>query len=250
MEHRVYQVSFAGRGIPVQFRNPETKPYFGRYLSRSEASAPDVLVSEGDMERMRRLLAEDMPESYVEYRALPELISESLLKDRCCILHGVAFSWLGRAYILTAPSGTGKTTQYLNWARLFPGEIEMICGDMPVLEAREDGSVWVHPTSWNGKENIRGGAAAPLAGIVILRQGQENTIERVSPRDAIQPILMQFVVRLETREQILSLAGLMDQALGSVPLFLFTNMGNDASTMLLRQSLASETKDGQRDGRM
>ena len=173
------------------------------------------------------------------------LTAKELLKYDCSIFHCVSLSWKGKAFLLTAPSGTGKTTQYLNWQRLFPSEITMICGDMPVLERREDGSVWAHPSSWNGKEKIGSRLCAPVAGIVLLEQGKENHILPLSSRDAVMPFFEQFVVRPDTEEQIRALARLMDQMLRNIPCFKFVNLGDDASTTLLRETLAPLAEGGE-----
>ena len=50
---------------------------------------------------------------------------------------------------------------------MFPDEITMISGDMPVLERREDGTVWAHPSPWNGKEKI--GEEVPVL-VTAIRQ--------------------------------------------------------------------------------
>ena len=155
-----------------------------------------------------------------------------------CVFHAAAFSWRGRAWLLTAPSGTGKTTQYLNWQRLFPGEIQMISGDMPILEAKQDGSLWVYPSSWNGKENIFGAPAAPLGGLVFLEQGKEDRMLPFPPHDAVIPLLRQFMVVPESEEEILQLTSLLERILVSVPCRKFVNLGGDASTILLRDTFS------------
>ena len=204
-------------------------------------------ATEREIEQVRPLLPPNAKEAYVEYRCLIELTAKALLRYDCCIFHSTSFVWQGRAFLLTAPSGTGKTTQYFNWQRLFPGEITMISGDMPVLERREDGSLWAHPTSWNGKENIGNRICAPVAGIVLLEQGNENRIRPLPARDAVMPFFEQFIVRPETEAEILALARLMDQMLRKVPCFKFVNLGDDASTVLLRETLAPLRKEESHD---
>ena len=243
MSNRIYQVELAGHPLRVSFLYPETKPYFGRFLARDGGGSGEVRVSQAYWEYIRDILAEEATAGYVEFRCLPTLLATELLRFGCCILHGVSFVWEGRAYVLTAPSRTGKTTQFLNWQRLFPGEITMICGDMPVLEAREDGSVWVHPTPWNGKEKLGNPISAPLAGLVVLRQAEDNRIEPLTVREALTPLFTQFVARLETEEQIRALSRLMEQILRSVPVWKLSNLGDDASTLLLRETLKRREHD-------
>ena len=120
----------------------------------------------------------------------------------------------------------------------------MISGDMPVLEKKNDGTVWVHPTSWNGKENVGNKIIGQAGGIVLLEQGAENRIDRLSAYDAVLPVLKQFLVRPETEAQIRSLAEITDQVLRGVPVWKMTNTGDLESTMLLRQTLSGTMSRG------
>ena len=241
---KVYEITLAGRPIRYSFQNSGTKRYLIRYLQRSEADSPDILAVGEELAVFRTFFPEKTGGDYVEYRLLSDLTARELLRWDCCIFHSVSFVWKGKAFLLSASSGTGKTTQYLNWQRLFPGEITMISGDMPVLERREDGSVWAHPSPWNGKEKIQNSISAPVCGIVLLSQGEENAISPLTPGDAVMPFFDQFVVRPETEEQIYALARLMDQILRNIPCYKLVNRGDDASTMLLRETLAPLAEGG------
>lgn len=242
MKEEIFQIEYAGHPLRYRFVFPATRYHFHPWPRRAEGERFDVASTPERLALARRELPEKSTDAYVEYRSLIGLTAKELLKYDCCIFHCASFLWRGRAFLLTAPSGTGKTTQYLNWQRLFPGEITMICGDMPVLERREDGSVWAHPTSWNGKENIGNRITAPLGGIVLLAQGKENRISPLPAREAILPFFEQFIVRPDTEEQIRALARLLDQMLTKVPCFKFVNLGDEASTALLRETLSPLTE--------
>ena len=239
MRKRIYQTEYAGHPVRYRFLVPVTRLRFGSWARPAKGEDYDVFVTPERLKLARELLQEDYTDNYVEFRTQTELSSHPLLQYGCCFFHAVSFCWQGRAFLLTAPSGTGKTTQFLNWQRLHPGEITMICGDMPVLERRDDGTIWVHPSPWNGKEDLgdRHHPPAPLAGIVLLEQGQDNTIAPLPVREAIPALFPQFIVQPNTEAEILALTGLMDQMLRTVPVRKLTNRGDDASTELLRQTL-------------
>ena len=154
MAEKVYQMEYAGHPVTCRFLYPQTRYFFRPLPIRVEGVESDLCVTPELIELGRNFLESDSSDPYVEYRCLIELTGRWLLRFGCCIFHSVSFVWRDRAWLLTAPSGVGKTTQFLNWQRLFPGEITMISGDMPVIEAREDGSVWAHPSAWNGKEKL------------------------------------------------------------------------------------------------
>ena len=234
---QVYQNMVAGHPLRYAFLYPATRYYLRPLPRRVEGEDFDIEVTPEKIELGRNFLPSDSSEAYVEYRCLIELTARTLLRFGCCIFHAVAFFWRDRAWLLTAPPETGKTTQFLNWQRQHPGEITVISGDMPVLEAREDGTVWVHPSSWNGKENLSSGISAPLGGLVLLEQGKENRIAPLDLREGVGPLLQQFMALPETEGELLAMAELLDRMLRAAPSWKLINLGDEASTELLRGTL-------------
>ena len=238
MENRVYEWQQAGHTVRVSFLMPQTRQWLRPLPSEAEGDQVDLAVSPDLLERARQVFEPGSTDDYLEYRCLLALSARFLLRYRCTVFHAASFSWRGRAWLLSAPSGTGKTTQYRNWQRLYPGEIHMISGDMPILELREDGNVWVHPSSWNGKEKYCGAPAAPLGGIVYLEQGKVNQIRPFPPAESVIPLLCQFMAVPETEDQILRLSSILDRMLQTVPCYKLVNRGGFSSTYLLRQTLS------------
>ena len=244
MKKRIFQLNYAGHPVRYSFLEATTRYRMRPWPRPVEGESFDVAADRELLERVRVYFPEGTADDYLEYRCMIGLTAQKLLEYGCCVFHAVSFVWKDRAWLLTAPPGTGKTTQYLNWQRLFPGEITMISGDMPVLESREDGSVWVHPSSWNGKENIFGNHSAPLGGLVLLEQGSEDRILPMTPHEAVVPLLRQFMTALETEEEILALAKLTERLLTAAPCWKMINLGGDASTRLLRETLLGSLEKG------
>lgn len=242
---KVYQAEYAGHVVRYSFLNRPCKFCFRSWLRPAEGEEYDIRVTPEQIEAVRGTFPDDADDAYIEYRCLTALTARFLLQYDCCIFHSASFVFRGRAWLLAAESGVGKTTQFLNWQRLHPGEIEMISGDMPVIEARADGSVFVHSTSWCGKECIgTQGLSAPLGGVVLLEQGNENTVAPIGPADAIFPFFTQFMVRPENEEQIFALSHLIERMLETAKLFKFTNLGDDSSTEMLRAFIIGEHEGG------
>lgn len=244
MRKHSYEILFAGHSVKYAFLSPSTRWLFYPFIQNTNTDSFDIVSNPKRMDEVRPFILPNSSERYVEYRSLLSLTALELLKYDCCIFHSVCFLWKNRVFLLTAPSGTGKSTQYFNWQRLFPKEITMISGDMPVLERRDDGSVWAHPSPWNGKENIFHILKGQVAGIVLLEQGNENRIAVLSARDAIVPFFKQFVGVPETEKQICSLTRQMDQILRNIPCYKMVNLGDDSSTILLREALMSLAEGG------
>ena len=235
MKEKVFCGRYAGHPVRFSFRRLTTHYYFGDFLEEIPEAGYDVRVSPEFYAYAKEMLPPDSRPGYIEYRACIGLTAGHLLRWDCCIFHAVSFVWKGQAWLLTGPSGIGKTTQFKNWQRLYPDEIQIISGDMPVLEKR-DGAVFVHPSSWNGKENYRGSLSAKLGGIVILEQGSENRIRKSDFTSDVTTIFDQMLVRPETEEEIKALSGLIE-AMFSAPVLRFVNLGNDQSTVMLRREL-------------
>ena len=227
----------AGQRIRIKLNKPETIKCFKGKMKEAEGTEWDVSVSEERYELYRSKMAESVPDEYVEFQALIGLVSLELLKQRKCIFHGVALMYKGKAWILTAPSGTGKTTQYENWKRRHPEEIRVINGDKPILELTEDGEIYVCPSPWVGKEGYSEEIRAPLGGVVYLKQGRENRIVELSAAEGAEAVFRQFLVRPEKREEVVQLSAITDMIFRKYPVKGFENNGTEESTEELRKMI-------------
>ena len=242
----IYQAEYAGIPVRYRFRSPLTRMLFWDLMRPVPDGSPDdvkcVEVPEEVIENGRKHFPEDAAPENIEFKAMIDLTSRVLLSYApVCVFHAVAVSAFGKAWLITAPSGVGKTTQLKNWRlmRDVP-EVGVISGDMPVLERLSDGSVLVHPSPWNGKEGYRGAPAAPLCGIVCLeRTGprEDNLIRRAGAKERLDRCLGQFVCRPETETQIRNFARLADAVLGGVPVWLLRNRGDAESTALMIKTI-------------
>lgn len=193
----------------------------------------------GDWE-WRQSAAAGMPESaYTEYTVLTAFVSDALLDADRVIIHGVALRWQDKAYLITAPSGVGKSTQFKHLNALRPGEFSVICGDRPVL-AFDGEEIIVHPSPWNGKESWCGAAPAPLEGIILLCRGEENRLDPVAPRDIALELFPQFIQSCREEAAIRKVADFATRMLESVPAWRLTTFKVPDSTMLLLESVFTE----------
>ena len=237
---QIYQAEYAGHPVRFAFLHPGTRRFFKFWLKPVDGADYDVKTTPEYVSLIQSSLIEKSAEDYAEYKALITPTSDYLLQFRCCIFHAVAFLWRERAWVLTAPSGTGKTTQFMNWRKLHPGEITMICGDLPILEQRSDGSVRVHSSNWNGKEGVGNNTSALLGGLILLEQGRENRIGPLDVRDSAPQLLCQFAASLDHEKQIRTVCDMLDAMLRRYPTWKYVNLGDDASTELLRSVIAEE----------
>lgn len=232
------EIDLAGIKIIICLRLAETKEYFKDFTTRENCSKWDVRVEEEDIPRYPLICPGGVLDPFSEAYLLMPRVSAFLLKHKCVLIHGVSFAWRGYAWLLTAPSGTGKTTQLRHWQRLWKDEIEIINGDKSVLRLQDDSSFWIYPSPWMGKEKDFGDAAAPLAGIVVLRQAAENSIRQIPPRESVLEIYQQFLNLGDDPEEVRAMGKLESALLDHIPVWLLENRGDEASARLTYQTLS------------
>lgn len=236
MENTI-SITVAGVRLSICLNYARTELFFGKWLQPPQSGLPTIAVTKTLMEEAKRVYPSEICPEALEFNCLPMPASDALLPFRRCLFHGAAFLWRGKAWIFTAPSGTGKTTQYVLWKMLYGDEIGVLNGDKPVLESR-DNSLWVHPSPWMGKEGMGRAESAPLGGVIYLAQGQENTIRLMRPRESVVPIFAQFLFTASGPEEVEQVCCLEEDMLRTVPVWLLTNRGDEASARLTHDTIS------------
>lgn len=130
--------------------------------------------------------------SYIEFICIMQNIIRQLPKDRL-VMHGAVIEYKGKAYLFTAPSGTGKTTHISMWMKCLGDKARIINGDKPVLAVSED-EVTAFGAPWCGKEGWQINTSAPLEGICLLERGEENLIEEINPGKYIEYFVKELYI--------------------------------------------------------
>lgn len=165
---------------------------------------------------------------YLELTAVYRKITEKLVESGVFLFHGSVIAVDGEAYLITAKSGTGKSTHTALWRELFGARAVMVNDDKPLLELSDDGVI-VYGTPWNGKHNLGNNMSAPLKAICILERGETNTIERLSAAEAFPMILQQSNRSIDADKMIKTLEWL-EETLRRVPTYrLKCNMDIEAA---------------------
>lgn len=233
----IKEIELAGVRVRMKLHFPETARYFSSYDTGRNCAGWDICVQEGDTEVFAYLCPDGTLNPAAEAYILMARVSSVLLPRGIVMFHGVSFVWRGKAWLITAPSGTGKTTQLRHWQSLWPDQIALINGDKSLLVMKEDGSFWVYPSPWTGKEGDIGTAYAPLAGIVVLRQSGQNEIRRLSPHESVLRVFEQFLIMDEEASEARAAAAMEDKLLRTIPIWLLDNLGDEESARLTHDTL-------------
>lgn len=124
-------------------------------------------------------------ESLCIYRA----IAEQLPQFNRFVFHGAAIEYDGKAYLFTAPSGTGKTTHINLWKKHLGDDVGIINGDKPIVYMGDDAVVYGTP--WAGKEGYQKNTNAKIKAICILKQAKQNNISKLSESEAVNHLMRQ-----------------------------------------------------------
>ncbi|MBO4562906.1 MAG: hypothetical protein J5772_04760 [Clostridia bacterium] len=232
----VITIDLAGIPLRCHFSSEESIRFFSAYeAAKGAVPYADVTVPDEAFDYIRKLgYGED---EYAEAGLFTAYASDALLDTGRCIIHAVAVRKGDRAWLISARSGVGKSTQVRVLNELFPGEFSIICGDRPILQLLDDGRVLVHPSPWNGKEAWMGADAAPLEGIICLARGEENRVDPLKPRDAVIPIFDSLIQSGSSEDHIRMAASFENELLSRVPVWKMVNRGVPDSTALLYSTL-------------
>lgn len=110
------------------------------------------------------------------------------------LLHAAYIRYMGQAILFTAPSGTGKSTQADLWHMHCPG-VTILNGDRAVL-GLSAGRAMAYGFPFCGSSGISRNESCPLRAIIVLRQGKENHLERMTGTRAISLLLSECMMPL------------------------------------------------------
>ena len=124
----------------------------------------------------------------------------------------------GKAYLFSAPSGTGKSTHTHLWLKYLEG-CRIINDDKPAIRI-VDGMPYAFGTPWSGKtdENINEGV--PIGAICFLGRG-ENKIKQIPGISALKP-LMEQTVRPRDKTLMNNMLETLNIILTQVPIYEMT----------------------------
>lgn len=237
MNSKIATIEVAETKININLLFEETAPRFGPFLCEFDADAQCIGISEQELAEAKHRYPEGIPDSVVEFNELMPKVSMLLLDLGMATFHGMAFIWNEKAWIFTAPSGTGKTTQFMLWKYQFKDEIRLLNGDKTVLRCEDDGSVTVFPSPWAGKESMSRMESAPLDGIIYLSQDSENSVEPINITDTPRLFSPQFIYNTPTDEEAKTLNRVFRAMISVASLWHLKNKGDLDSAKLAHDTI-------------
>lgn len=197
--------TIAGVILTVSYKHRYTEKLFENYIYNGDLPSDEVIeITKTDIDYELSLYP-DQPEFYLENLAILRKVMDILVvKYNAMLFHGSSISYKGKAYVFTAPSGTGKSTHTRLLKELLGEDVEYINDDKPIIRV-VGGKVLVYGSPWNGKHHLGGNVVAPLKAICLVNRGENNLIEKISPSKALTVLFEQSMgfSNVETAESVL-----------------------------------------------
>lgn len=227
-----FRLHFAGTEMPFLYYGGKIADRnYDRYIQVDKDKVTDFVEKNNSSE------------SYAEYINLLLETGDCLLHEECMLFHGVGMIYKEKGYILTAPSGTGKSTQFRNLHMIYGDNCRIINGDKPIVRRISEKEHRIYPSLWNGKEKWAGTENAPIQAIIWLRQGSENLIERPQISEMVLPLLSQVIYTAPDSHTVHKACQMLDSLLSYIPVYQFTNTGTMESSEMLGKFLDQEAAD-------
>ena len=246
-----FSMQLAENRILVDALFDSTKEFCRAYLCEDNETDFTVTITPKDIEYEKQKSAEEdaamgiptrpFKDEYLETLAVYRKICDQMPERDTFLFHCSAVAVDGKAYLFTAPSGTGKSTHTRLWREVFGDRAVMINDDKPLLHVASESAqtgkddtsaqpqVLVYGTPWDGKLRLSTNTVAPVAGICLVERGEENGIERIAKEEAF-PRLLQQTYRPQSPVALMKTMELLENVASNVPLYkLRCNMEPEAA---------------------
>lgn len=179
--------------------------YYACYWEESKSSAKVYIAKEKE----KHLQIDPV---FVSLLAL----ERRLLEQGGMILHCAYLSHQGEAILFSAPSETGKTTQANLWEK-YRGS-HTINGDRALLQRVE--GIWL-ARGWPvcGASGICHNEDMAIQAIVMLAQGKDDTVTRLTPAQAFSQIYSQITINSWNRTAQQQAMCMIEELITAVPVY-------------------------------
>lgn len=194
-----FAMKIAGTVLGVQPMFESTREYCKPYLTND---APEFLihVDRNQLALEQALLEQEaveqgikprkFKEPFLERATIQRQTADHLIDRNSLMLHGSTICVDGKAYLFTAPCGTGKSTHTRLWRELLGTRAVMVNDDKPFLRISPTG-VLACGSPWCGKHGLAANICVPLAGICSLHRGQRNSIRSADGDELLEILRLQ-----------------------------------------------------------
>ena len=206
--------------IPVSMQ-----PKYEPLLSQSKpylydcAVSPAITIEPEESFLIKKAKRNNYPSTDIcEYVTVGSLFYRKLLNFNGFLLHSSAIEYENKAYVFSAPCGTGKSTHTKLWIDHFgKDKVKYINDDKPALMIKDNKCI-VCGTPFSGKTNLNSDISVELQAICFIYRSEKNEIRKCSTKKAIKYILEQTLKSVNA-DGMCKLLTMIDTLLKNYPVY-------------------------------
>lgn len=219
--------NIAGVRVDMEPKYPRTAKQSEAYLAPEEKTADMTIKFSDEFLQQRQAENPHLTLEACEYIWLGSEFYNYLPEFGGFLLHASAVVHNGKAYLFSAPSGTGKSTHTQLWLKRFE-DAYILNDDKPAIKISKYG-FFVYGTPFSGKTDLNVNKKVPLGGICAVERATTNYIEKMDAEEALFRILNQTVRPYDERKMEFLLK-LLDKLIETMPIYkLHCNMDIEAA---------------------
>lgn len=203
----------------------------------AEADGPADITLACDVRRVLELNPQIPTWELAEYLGTGMVFAQHLLRFYGTYIHASAVVLDGKAYLFSAPSGTGKSTHTEKWCRLFGATY--LNDDKPAIRP-VDGQWIAYGTPWSGKHDLSEPKGYPLAGIAFVKRGEMNSIRRLPAAEAVPKVMSQSLWQLHAEIIMNRQLEVVDRLVRSVPIWELTCRNDDEAAWVSHNAMSGK----------
>ena len=183
-------------------------------------------------------------ERYIDYsRNIIDImnIEQVLNTFNAFILHSSFIKYQDKAILFTAPSGTGKSTQADLWEKYENAEI--INGDRTGIR-NMDGKWTAYGLPIAGSSGIYKNKKAEISHIIVLKQGKENKLTKLSPREAFIKLYSETLVHTWDKEFQENIINMITDVVQNVGIYQYECLPDKSAVEFLKKQVIKDNEIG------
>ncbi len=132
------------------------------------------------------------------------------------MLHSSAVVYEDKAYLFSAPSGTGKSTHTGLWLEEF-SDAFILNDDKPAIRL-VDGALYAYGTPFSGKTDLNVPKKKPIQAICFIQQDKTNWIKKATVKEAINNLYRE-TVRATHEKLVDGSFSILEKIVNEIPIY-------------------------------
>ena len=194
-------IRLAGRNIRIQSLYEAVFSFCESYVINEPGTVQadiDITVHAEDIENEAAVVRRENSKLGFSFEYAPQVLEAAAVHRKIAtamtafdtfVMHGTVISTSGTGYMITASSGTGKTTRAKLWVKHIP-DSQIVNGDKPLIRITDD-AAYAYGTPWCGKHRLGNDICVPLRALCVLERGERNEITSIDKKEALPMLLQQ-----------------------------------------------------------